>query len=419
MATKLLNARRALALAICAVLLLLFTFAAARSPRRLSAASFTPLQGQSADTASLRSLGRGLPQIAVSTTTSTGEMGRNIDRLINESGLGAARWGIFVMSLRDRRVLYVRNADKAFAPASNLKLYTTAVALDLLGADYRWRTSVYAGAEPDSSGTIAGDLLLYGRGAPDLSSFVERGDRRASMDQLADELHSRGVRRIRGDIVGDESYFRGEPLGDGWLWNDVQWYFGAEVSALSVNDNAVNFTIAPANNPGDPAGVTLKPETGYIQIENDLETVERGAQPTLGVTRGLSDNNVRIWGNSPVGGSAVKARLAVHRPALWAARLLADAIKRRGITIEGDVRMTDARESKKVRVGDPEGSVELASITSGTLGEIVRLTNKESVNLYAELILRTLGKERGGTAVAPDQKKMQTRGDRRGWNVRN
>ena len=349
--------------------------------------------------------------LTVSNTSSASELGRSINRLIEESKFANARWGVFVTSLRDGRVLYARDADKGFSPASNLKLYTTAAALDLLGADYRWRTSVYAEAEPDKNGTIAGDLSLYGRGAPDFSSSVEKDEPRASLDQLADQLYSRGVRRVRGDIVGDESYFRGDPLGDGWLWNDVQWYFGAEVSALSINDNALNVSVTPAGKADEAAVIKLKPETAYVHVLNDTTTAERGTPASIGITRGLSDNNLRVWGDFPVGGSGLTAHLSVHQPALWAATLFQDALKRRGIAVEGVARIIDARENRKEPRVDPSRAVELASATSKTLGQIVRLTNKESINLYAELILRTLGKERGTSAPAPDQKKMRTRGD--------
>jgi D-alanyl-D-alanine carboxypeptidase/D-alanyl-D-alanine-endopeptidase (penicillin-binding protein 4) len=331
--------------------------------------------------------------------------------LIDEGEFREARWGVFVMSLKDGRVLYSRNADKAIAPASNMKLYTTAVALDLLGADYRWRTSVYAENLPDKNGTIAGDLTLYGRGAPDLSSVAERGESLSGIDKLADEIYKRGVRRVRGSVIGDESYFRGDPLGDGWLWNDVQWYFGAEVSALSVNDNEVDVAVTPNSKPGEQADIKLKPETAYVSIKNDTDTAERTAPSTIGVTRGLSDNAVRVWGDFPVGGRSVNVRLAVHQPALWAATLLHDALRRRGVTIEGKPQEIDARDSKTEARIEPERAVELASVSGKTLGQAIHQTNKESINLYAELILRTLGRERGGNAPAPDRKKMRTRGD--------
>jgi D-alanyl-D-alanine carboxypeptidase/D-alanyl-D-alanine-endopeptidase (penicillin-binding protein 4) len=337
------------------------------------------------------------------------ELGHNIDRAIDESEFASARWGVCVVSLRDGRVLYARNADRGFTPASNMKVYTTAAALDLLGAGYRWRTSVFADIAPDANGTIAGDVTLYGRGAPDLASHTNNAAT-ANLVQLADELYRRGVRRVRGAVVGDESYFRGEPLGDGWLWNDVQWYFGAEVSALSINGNEIMLTVTPANETDKPAETKTNLTTDYLHVRNETNTIKRGAIQTLGITRNLSDNDVRVWGDFPAGGQAVSARLSVHQPALWAATLFREALRARGIVVEGEARMRDARVSSEQKF-DSQRAVELAFITSQTLGEIVRATNKESINLNAELILRTLGKERGASAPDPSPRKMQNRGD--------
>ncbi|HKC63367.1 MAG TPA: D-alanyl-D-alanine carboxypeptidase/D-alanyl-D-alanine-endopeptidase [Pyrinomonadaceae bacterium] len=396
---------RATFVSACLALLLLFTFVASRSNSTLKAvAPAREVNSTARETSAAPST-----TFTVSNSTSAVELGHNIDSRIDESEFAKARWGVFVMSLKDGRVLYARNADRTIAPASNMKVYTTAIALDLLGADYRWRTSVYAEAEPDKTGTIAGDLTLYGRGAPDLSSGTEK-DEKSSLDELADKLYERGVRHVRGSIVGDESYFRGDALGDGWLWDDVQWYFGAEVSALTINDNAVSVTVAPSNKSGEAASVKLKPDTSYVQIKNETSTAEKGAPASLGITRGLSDNVVRVWGDFPSGGRGLTARLSVHQPALWAALLFSDALKRRGITVEGKVRSVDARDSEQDRL-DTEHAVELASIQGKTLGQIVHATNKESINLYAELILRTLGRERGATAPPKDPKRMRTRGD--------
>lgn len=396
---------RASFLSACLALLLLFTFAASRSNYALRPIA----PAREANSATHETSAAPQPAFTVSNSSSAVELGRDIDRKIDESEFAKARWGVFVMSLKDGRVLYARNADRTIAPASNMKVYTTAIALDLLGADYHWRTSVYTDAEPDKAGTISGDLTLYGRGAPDLSSNTDQNEK-SSLDQLADKLYERGVRHVRGGIVGDESYFRGDPLGDGWLWDDVQWYFGAEVSALTVNDNAVSITVTPSGKSGEAADVKLKPETSYIQIKNETSVAEKGAPASLGITRGLSDNIVRVWGDFPSGGRGLTARLSVHQPALWTAMLFRDALKKRGITVDGKVRSVDSRDTEGARL-DTEHAVELAEIEGKSLGQIVHATNKESINLYAELILRTLGKERGATAPSKDPKRTRTRGD--------
>jgi D-alanyl-D-alanine carboxypeptidase/D-alanyl-D-alanine-endopeptidase (penicillin-binding protein 4) len=328
-------------------------------------------------------------------------LAREIDRAIDASDLTRARWGVFVISMKDGRVLVSRNGDKLFTPASNMKIYTTAVALDLLGADYRWRTSVYADKQPDAGGVSDGDLTLYGRGAPDLES-------KKGLASLADQLYRRGVRRVRGNIIGDDSYFRGELYGLGWQWNDLQWYFGAEPSALTTDENSVELTIAPANKVGPQATLTLNRGANYLHLTNHTMTAERDATTTIGINRGLSDNELLVWGDFPVGGRSFSAFLSVPKPALWAASLFKAALIARGIKVEGEARSRDFRGAASDKF-DPQKAFEIAQENSAALSEIVRHTNKESDNLYAELILRTIGKEHGASAPDPDPRK--NRGD--------
>jgi D-alanyl-D-alanine carboxypeptidase/D-alanyl-D-alanine-endopeptidase (penicillin-binding protein 4) len=343
------------------------------------------------------------PSDSISKQPADVALAREIDRAIETSELTRARWGVFVMSMKDGRVLYSRNGDRLFTPASNMKIYTTAVALDLLGADYRWRTSVYADKQPDAGGLIEGDLTLYGRGAPDL-------DTKKGLVSLADQLYARGLRQVRGNIVGDESYFRGELYGLGWQWNDLQWYFGAEPNALTIDENSVELTIAPANKVGSSATLTMNGGGNYIHLTNHTTTAERDAPTTIGISRGLSDKELLVWGDFPSGGRPFSAALSVPKPSLWAATLFKDALIARGIKVQGEARGRDFRAAVSEKF-DPQKAFEIAQENSAPLSEIVRHTNKESDNLYAELILRTLGKERGGTAPDPDPRKNRERGD--------
>jgi D-alanyl-D-alanine carboxypeptidase/D-alanyl-D-alanine-endopeptidase (penicillin-binding protein 4) len=328
------------------------------------------------------------------------DLARRIDSAIDQSELASARWGICVISMSDGSTLYQRDADKLFTPASNMKIYTTGVALDLLGTDYRWRTSVYANAQPDAGGRIQGDLILYGRGAPDLVAR-SKDDSKGSLAKLADDLYARGVRSVSGNVIGDESYFRGDPLGNGWQWTDLQWYFGAEASALTVNGNEVDVNIVPSTKAGESPVVRVSDAESYVTVQNRMAVGKAGVRPTIGVYRGLSDNNIEVWGEFAPGTRGFGARLSVHNPALWAAKLFLAALKTRGITADGQTLARNSRVPPSQRF-NPMQSIELASVSSQPLSEIVKKTNKESVNLNAELILRTLGRERGEMAALPE-----------------
>src|SRR5688572_7365294 len=142
-----------------------------------------------------------------------------------------AAWGIKIVSLDTGKTIFEHNARKYFNPASNAKLFTAALALEHFGADFRIKSSIYSTTRPDASGTLKGDLILYGRGDPTMAARLNGGDYFRGLDPLIAQLVNAGVRRIEGDVVGDDSYFAGPPLGAGWEWDDLQAYYGAEVSA--------------------------------------------------------------------------------------------------------------------------------------------------------------------------------------------
>jgi D-alanyl-D-alanine carboxypeptidase/D-alanyl-D-alanine-endopeptidase (penicillin-binding protein 4) len=351
------------------------------------------IRGEAKDKPAKESQKVQLPEPPKNGLHETDQLATRINAAIDQSEFTSANWGVSVIELSKGTELYQRDADKLFIPASNMKIYTTGVALDLLGADFRWRTSVYATAQPDARGTIRGDVVLYGRGAPDLVSRSQDANT-SSLARLADELYQRGIRRVEGNVIGDESYFRGDTLGDGWQWTDMQWYFGAEASALSVNENQIDINLVPASKRGDSPLARTSDSQNYVTVENRMIEGKPGVRTTVGLHRGLSDNNIEVWGEFAPGSKGFGARLSVFNPALWASKIFLDELSKRGIAISGQAHARDSRHPQSQRF-DPAQAVELAAVSSEPLSKIARKTNKESNNLYAELILRTLGRERG------------------------
>ncbi len=310
-----------------------------------------------------------------------------INQIIEQSEFANARWGVIAISLKDGRVVCGRDAQKLFNPASIEKILTSIVALDKLGADFRFKTSVFAPNQIEADGTLNGDLVIYGQGAPD---FDNEG-----LENLANQLQSKGLRHIKGNVVGDDSYFKGETIGDGWTWNDLQWYYGAEASALAFQENQAGVYMQD----GKPTT-----STDYLQIQSELRPTENGETKAFGIRRGLADNQIYVWGN----GDKASGRIAVHNPALWTARNLKESLEKKGITIDGKSKSVDWKTKNKLNVGN---AVELASVESKTLAEIVNRMNKHSVNVYGELILRTLGKKFGDTAPDESRQIQAVRGD--------
>lgn len=306
----------------------------------------------------------------------------------------AARWGIHAAALDTGEAVYSLDASRLFVPASNMKLYSTALALATLGPAYRWRTSVYAAARPGAAGRVAGDLVVFGRGDPTFSARFAGGDALAKIERLAERVAAAGVRRVSGDLVADESYFTGVRFGYGWEWNDLQWGYGAEVSALSVADNVVEIEIAPGKRPGDPCRIALSPETSVVRVTSRMRTAAKDEEPELGIHRPEGSNAVDVWGRLPVGAEPVTAAVAVHNPAALFGELLRGALARHRVTVAGRTVVKTARD-RELRPFDPAAAVELAWLESEPLSDVVRETNKVSQNLYAELLLRTAGRVAG------------------------
>jgi serine-type D-Ala-D-Ala carboxypeptidase/endopeptidase (penicillin-binding protein 4) len=319
-----------------------------------------------------------------------------INQQIDKSPYANAHWGVIVVSLKDGRVVCSRDGRKLFNPASIQKTLTAMVALDKLGADYRWKTAVLGSGPIGADGTLRGDLILRGEGAPDFDN--------EALEKLAAELDGKGLRRVTGDVVGDSSYFRGEVIGEGWTWNELQWYYGAEASALTFNENQAFVNVE--NGVG-------KTSTDYIRATvGTPEPIPAGANSnqsgpvyeTGGVRRGLEDNEFYVWGSSKNFGM----RVAVHDPAKWAAKSLREALEKKGIVVEGTTRSRDWRTEDDF---DPEKALVFAEVQSQPLGEIVKRMNKHSVNLFGELLLRTLGKKFGTEVPANIQSPQSARGD--------
>ena len=187
---------------------------------------------------------------------------------IGQEKYAAALWGAKIVSLDTGVTIFEQNPHKLFSPASNSKLYTVALALDRLGADYRIKTSLYAKARPDAAGVLAGDLIVYGRGDPTINARRHGGDIYKALEPLVSALTNAGVKSITGDLVGDESYFHGPPFGSGWAWDDLEYYYGAEISALTINDNTLLAVVKPGTGAGLPCQLELRPATDWISFIN-------------------------------------------------------------------------------------------------------------------------------------------------------
>ena len=199
-----------------------------------------------------------------------------------------------------------------------------------------------------------------------------------------------GVKRINGDLIGDQSYFSGPPYGSGWEWDDFQWYYGAEVSALSINDNSLDLWVKPGPHVGAPARIETGPSTSLITLMNRTTTVSPGGKRHIGVYRPVGENVIYVSGSMPAGDSGYVGYVAVHDPALLFVSMLRDVLSAHGVTVSGRTRSVDWKY-RDVAPLDKDKIKCLGSVLSRPLREIIKDTLKRSQNLYAQLLLLQVG----------------------------
>lgn len=337
------------------------------------------------------------PRIAQTLT----DLQTNIRRALQNPALARAQVGVKIVSLDSGKTLFEENAEKYFMPASNMKSFTVAAALDRLTPDFRFVTSVYVAAPPDASGTIRGDVVIFGRGDPTFAASLNDGDYFRAINLLADKIAASNVKRIEGNLVGDESYFTGDAIGASWEWDDLQWYYGAEISALTVNDNAVDIRIVPGAKAGAPLVVQILPLNSLFAINNLTATAPTRGARQIEITKRLGANVLDIRGTMPVGDKEYSGAIAVTRPAEMFVALLKNALLAKGVQVAGQTRVVGAKDKQNPinqTIQLPPPQIEIARFESAPLAFIAAKTLKPSQNLYTELILRALGESAGDKA---------------------
>jgi len=337
-----------------------------------------------------------------------------ISGILHELAVERAHWGISVVTLQGTPV-YAYNDGQMFEPASNAKLTTTAAVLSLLPPGTTWTTAAVTAAYMDGAGELHGNITLLGAGDPTMSgrSYPYEGKTERpnpplmALAGMADQIAARGVKVVDGDIIGDDSWFPWEPYGGGWAWDDLEWDYGAPVSALTVNDNVVFLNVGADGQP------EWNPDTPYYKLENSLTVLPGRKTAVAGIDRAPGSKIVRLYGT--VNENGLHVALAIQDPAEYAATALRQMLLARGITVKGEAkaehRLSTDTEDFRAEVDEPlvlqplaiktieppvNGLHVLATHVSPPFEQDIKVTLKVSQNLHAELYLRALGRLEGG-----------------------
>jgi D-alanyl-D-alanine carboxypeptidase/D-alanyl-D-alanine-endopeptidase (penicillin-binding protein 4) len=322
--------------------------------------------------------------------TTLADLQQRFTEHVNHPRFAASEFGVKIVSLDSGKTIFEHDAQKLLSPASNSKLYTIALALDRLGGDYRIKTSLYAEAKPNESGVLKGDLIVYGRGDPTINAHLNGGNIYKALAPLVAALTNAGVKRITGDIVGDESFIQGPPYGSGWTWDDMDNYYGAEISALTINDNTIQLIAKAGKSNGLPCQLSLSPATTYVVLSNRTETVAAGGRRSISCHRSIEQNVVYVTGQLPAGDRDFTDDVTMHNPAGLFVLLFKEALTRSGVKVSGKTRTINwqGREANPLEVSK---LVELGSVESLSMRDIAREVQKPSQNLYTDLMLAHVG----------------------------
>jgi D-alanyl-D-alanine carboxypeptidase/D-alanyl-D-alanine-endopeptidase (penicillin-binding protein 4) len=345
------------------------------------------------------------------------DLAARIGAVISAPEYRHARWGILVVEQEKGRVVYERNADELFLPASTTKLYSCSSALDAFGADYRFETPIYARGSVENGRlhgdlilVASGDLTLGGRTLPDGTLAFTNNDHTyadgttntdsltptdplAGLTELARQVKASGIKTAEGEVLIDDRLFdRATSSGSG----------PHVVTPIVVNDNVIDVIVTPDSTPGQPAAVSLRPASEFVTLDAQVETTADG-RPAIDVTSpGFA--RLIIRGKVPVGAKPQLRTHAVDDPAAFARLFLIDALRREGVRVSASPfrdpqsQLPDRKEYRRLnRVGN---------LKSPPFSEVIKVTLKVSQNLYAST-MPSLVAARHGERTAADGLRRQ------------
>jgi D-alanyl-D-alanine carboxypeptidase/D-alanyl-D-alanine-endopeptidase (penicillin-binding protein 4) len=311
------------------------------------------------------------------------QLRRDLDNIFTQPAIDHATWSVVVRSLKHDDTLYSINPARTQTPASTMKVVTSAVAAEKLGWDYRYTTRIFA-TGPLSGGDLDGDLVIVSNGDPTINP--RHPERWGAFDAWAKQLYANGVRRIGGQLIGDDNAFAEPGWSIGWAWDDLSAGYGAAVGALQYNENQVELLVGPGVEPGARAIISVSPPGSGIILDHAVTTVPEGQPSRVSLERIPGSNMLRVSGQMAIGATAISQDASVPNPTILYLNALREALARNGVFVGGNpLDIDDARVKP-----DYTKATLLLEDRSATLASIVDVCLKWSRNEYAETMLRSL-----------------------------
>lgn len=324
------------------------------------------------------------PSIQAKDAAKKQSLAEKIEAILELEKATGGTWAVEVVSLDTGKTLCDMNSRRSLLPASNMKLFTTAAALHYLGPDFSVKTSFYFDGILDKNGTLDGNLIVYGRGDPNISGRFQDSPT-SIFEDLARKLKALGLKKITGDIVGDDSYFDNQYYGP-WQPKEKHKWYAARVSALSFNDNCIDIYVTPDAKPGAKAKVVKSPQTSYARVIGQVSTT-RSKKNSVWVSPLDNGRDILIGGNIRSGKPVEELWFPVDSPPLYAATVFRETLEREGIKVSGKPRALGDDHNTAV----PKDAKPVLEHESLPLSEMIKVVNKRSQNLHAELLLKHIG----------------------------
>jgi PBP4 family serine-type D-alanyl-D-alanine carboxypeptidase len=314
------------------------------------------------------------------------------DSVLSEPALAGASWSVQVYSLSGDSVVFERDADRLLTPASVAKLFTSAAALDALGADFRFTTEIAADGVVDEDSVLQGDLIVLAGGDPTIELKSVDSLRGPVLRAWADSLLAHGIRRVHGDIVLRTWPYRRESAPGSWEVGDVNAGFAPPMDGFGFNSNVCQLLVLPASAPGDSARFVLDPPFAPVHLKPRVSTIPAPSECWLDLQAAPADTTAVIAGEMPLDEDGEFLWISVQDPARYFGLALKDALEKRGIATDGGVVVDRSVPN------DGAPLRELFVHSSSPLPAVLALMNKESDNFSGEHVLRALGLAAGGAA---------------------